>query len=832
MRNLFKPVMTLAAAAAVSWSAHAYDFAEGGLYYNIIEDDSLIESVIGYAPDYTDPEAPKFIEVTYDAERHLNLEGSYSGDVAIPTFFTHDGTNYWVIAIGDEAFRYSDGLTSVTFPTNSFGIRSKAFADCTSLQLGSDGSIPAKWIEDEAFAGSGLKSVMVNCRIGSYVFSGCKALYYASVYSDAVSEGAFADCPSLSSINLNCSSIGKRAFLNCTLLPDIRFNLETTSIYEEAFKGCANLRTVEFNERLRYVGDGAFADCTSLEKVKINGSQTYSARKLCFATQDGADAFRNCPALKEIIIGRPIVGDDDKPFNPFAGYSIEKVTLSGFCLVFPMNGQDFPDLTTIVSKTYIPPVIGTFSAVQYRNINVTVPEPFFSDYRAADVWKNFNKIEKSPEEILWGVVKVDDVYYHAVGQSADDTRNPFGKYSGEIIIKPSFKVADSEFKVWRISEDAFYECDGLQSVSLPDSISVIENYAFARSGIRKIDLSGMRSSCHLGKYAFADCTHLEEAALPSVLEEIPDGMFSGCSSLKGIALPATLKSIGGAAFYQCGGLEKIDMSECRLERIGNNAFYECSLSEVSFPSDSRRRELLIGDGVFQSNCLTNLTISTSIQRIGSGAFADNPLSKVEIPYTSGSLLAEGTIFGESSIDSLIVDRRLDPLCSYDHDTDEVIYQNAIGYGTINYVELGESLSGAVWLCGEVDVKAIRSKAMRAPSIRAFSDEQYSTISVAVPAEGLEHYKEASVWKEFLNLKAYDPAAVDVVDAGRTVTVSAADGEIRVSGLTSGAMLEVYDISGMTVYRHAQDADECVIPVAQGVYIVNVSGLITKKVVVK
>ncbi len=826
--------MTLAAAAAVSWSAHAYDFAEGGLYYNIIEDDSLIASVIGYAPDYADPEAPRFVEVTYDAERHLNLEGSYSGEVAIPTFFTHDGINYWVIAIGDEAFRYSDGLTSVTFPTNSFGIRSKAFADCTGLQLGSNGSIPAKWIEDEAFAGSGLESVMVNCRMGSYVFSGCKALYFASVYSDYVPEGAFADCPSLSHVNLRCSSIGKRAFLNCTALPVISINNGATSIYEEAFKGCTNLRTVELEEDLRYVGDGVFADCTSLEKVEIKGTQTSGARNLCFATQDGADAFRNCPALKEIIIGRPIVDDDDKPFNPFAGYSIEKVTFSGFGLVFPMNGQDFPDLTTIVAKTYIPPVIGTFSAVQYRNINVTVPEPFFSDYRAADVWKNFNKVEKSPVESFWGVVKVDDVYYDVAGQSADVTRNPFGKYSGEITVKPSVRVADSEFMVWRISEDAFYECDGLQSVSLPDSIYMIENYAFARSGIRKIDLSGMRSSCHLGEYVFSGCTHLEEAVLPSDLEEIPDGMFDECSSLKGIALPATLRSIGGAAFYQCGGLEKIDMSECRLEKIGNNAFYECSLSEVSFPADSRRRELLIGDGVFRGNCLTNLTISTSIERIGSGVFDDNPLSKVEIPYTSGTLLAEGTIFGESSIDSLIVDRRIDPLSSYDHETDEVIYQNGIGYGTIDYVELGENLSGdrAVWLCGKLDVKAIRSKALRAPSIRAFSDEQYSTISVTVPAERLEHYKEASVWKEFLNLKAYDPAAVNAVDADRTVTVSAADGLIRVSGPASGAMLEVCDISGMTVYRHTHDADECVIPVAQGVYIVNVSGLITKKVVVK
>ena len=44
----------------------------------------------------------------------------------------------------------------------------------------------------------------------------------------------------------------------------------------------------------------------------------------------------------------------------------------------------------------------------------------------------------------------------------------------------------------------------------------------------------------------------------------------------------------------------------------------------------------------------------------------------------------------------------------------------------------------------------------------FTNNQYMTLNVFVPQLSLEDYKSANVWKEFLNLKGFDPTGVESV----------------------------------------------------------------------
>ena len=132
----------------LSFHAMAYDFSytyQGKtLYYNITSDNT--------------------VEVTYYSSDNYFQNNNYvSGDVVIPSSVTNNGTTYSVTSIGDDAFYYCSGLTSVTIPNSVTSIGQSAFYGCNGLtSIVSNAVVPPE-LDGEVFPNPNSCNVTVPC---------------------------------------------------------------------------------------------------------------------------------------------------------------------------------------------------------------------------------------------------------------------------------------------------------------------------------------------------------------------------------------------------------------------------------------------------------------------------------------------------------------------------------------------------------------------------------------------------------------------------------------------------------------------------------------------
>ena len=224
--------------------------------------------------------------------------------------------------------------------------------------------------------------------------------------------------------------------------------------------------------------------------------------------------------------------------------------------------------------------------------------------------------------------------------------------------------------VREIGEEAFYGCDSLISVTLPDGLTSIGDHAFLGcSSLTSVTLPDSLTS--IGVNPFGGCDSLVKidvfpdhpvfAQIDGVLYEkatktlicypagkegdsfaVPDGIlaigdsaFYYCEALTTVTLPDSLTSIGDSAFSDCYSLNYVTLPDS-LTSIGDSAFFYCdSLTSVTLPDGLTS----IGDSAFAGcDSLTSVTLPDSLTSIGDSAFADcSYLNSVTLPDSLTSI---------------------------------------------------------------------------------------------------------------------------------------------------------------------------------------------------
>ena len=198
---------------------------------------------------------------------------------------------------------------------------------------------------------------------------------------------------------------------------------------------------------------------------------------------------------------------------------------------------------------------------------------------------------------------------------------PFARCSNltSVVVEDGNEVYDSRNNCNAIIETAINELiAGCPTTVIPNSVTSIGYMAFLQcSGLTSIDIPNSVTS--ISNQAFYYCKDLTSVTIGNSVTSIGDGTFDGCSSLTSVNIPNSVTSIGIQTFNGCAGLTNVTIGNS-VTTIEFAAFRYCSnLKSVTIPNSVTS----IGDVAFYlCTSLTSVTIPNSVTSIGYSAFRD------------------------------------------------------------------------------------------------------------------------------------------------------------------------------------------------------------------
>lgn len=492
-----------------------------------------------------------------------------------------------VEVIGAEAFTDCVNLKSIQFPTTLIGIESGAFSGCHYLEKA---IIPTgcQYIDKGAFAEcDGLKYVELPYTLndlGTSVFAGCDSLKSVNIHkmnpNYVCIDGVIYDD--------ECNTIyqvlaGREA-------ATYRMPQSVTEIKKYAFWGCKNLEEINMSSYLEQIDDYAFSNASGLEAMVL----PYSVRSI------GIKSFEDCRNLEDVFIPISVTKIDSTAFD--GCYRLHIVADPGtiaaeFYDEFennPASRVEYEDHSVSANSNphWLPDVEEHDETIRESKSNVSDVDNYIEwDVDSTGVLGRTKVVSRQ------AVVLVDTndiTVYEGTNAIAS------GNDKEEAAVDMSSAIIDEA-----IVNKAFYQDESLISVTIPQYINTIGDFAFARSGLTSVQI-------------------------PKGVTKIGTGAFYHCDKLASVSIPVTVREIEADAFTNSKWLNNWysggDVNEFLVVGDGVLLAYKGSRAMVTIPSNVKT----IAPGVFKDHDeITQVTIPNGVEVIGEEAFADcNALTNI------------------------------------------------------------------------------------------------------------------------------------------------------------------------------------------------------------
>lgn len=459
-------------------------------------------------------------------------------------------------------------------------------------------------------------------------------------------------------------SIGDYAFASDSI-KTITFDEDSRlkDIGNGAFLGSA-ISEIVVPQNLQNIGNGAFKDCELLESIDFEEIENILII--------GARAFENTiwygnyienVENSVIYIGKVLyeaIGTLSSNISIFADtVSISPQAFSGQTALTSIN---IPDTVTYIGGDYTDENFSAKGA--FYNCNqlqyITFSAESMLEYVGKGAYAGCSLLREIGMSSDFALAQLFDTEESEYTYIVDYNSNIY--YVPESLIKIMFfgngaikPYAFANTRIQNISvfgdiEEigalAFYNCALLEAFDIPESVIVIDDYAFAECiDLSEISLGSENALKEIGEHAFSG---LYNAVFNfenlNKLETVGQAAFNAASKLTSFYAPA-IKTIGAAAFEYCSELRFISVpsgiSAIKLlfaeAEIDIDGYYIVdgyaipeSLEEISVVVQNEYKDIAdsFAEGLYS---VVMLSLGEGIEKIGARAFAGISLVEFELP---------------------------------------------------------------------------------------------------------------------------------------------------------------------------------------------------------